>query len=379
MCPNWTHFKEMNRMGKFDLKQLLSQNSLNQEKESSKGDDKEFKVRKININDLVPASEEENFYSITEFKELKESIEMFGIQQNLIVKEIEDGKYKVIAGHRRRLAALELVNEGKEEFEYVPCIVKKDIDNVSESLLLIMTNSTTRVLSDWEKVKQCVETEKLLKEYRKNNKVPGRTRDLVSEILDTSPSNIGRMKAIHNNLNADLKEEFKNNNINISTAYELSGLSNDLQEKALKKLREEETLTLNDVKELKKREEEIKPLPGQITIDENIKDTDFSIKEKEYDEIDTPKEVTNQGKSFEKEEYTEEDKNKEPIQIETKEEIKNDNKKKCKFCEEREAIKSKKSYYELTYGLKGTVGIWSKTKEMDFVNFAYCPLCGKEI
>lgn len=365
--------------GKFDLKQLLSQNSLNQENESSKDNEKEFKIKKININDLLPASSEENFYSVTEFKELKESIEMFGIQQNLIVKEIGEGKYKIIAGHRRRLAILELVNEGKKEFEYVPCIVKKDIDNVSESLLLIMTNSTTRVLGDWEKVKQCVETEKLLKEYRKNNKIPGRTRDLVSEILDTSPTNVGRMKAINNNLNDNLKEEFKNNNINISTAYELSGLSNELQEKAFNKLKEKETLTLNDVKDLKKKEEETKPLPGQITIDENIKDTDFSIKEKEHNEIiDAPKEVAKQTESFVKEEYTE-DKNQEDIPIETKEEIKNDNNKKCKFCEKREIIKSKKGNYELTYGLRGTVGIWSKTKGMDFFNFVYCPLCGKEI
>ena len=359
-------------MGKFDLKQLLTQNSLNNQDNSKS---KEFKVEKININDLIPASEEENFYSITDFKELKESIEMFGIQQNLIVKEVGEGKYKVIAGHRRRLAALELVNEGKEEFQYVPCIVKKEIDNVSENLLLIMTNSTTRVLSDWEKVKQCIETEKLLKEYKKNNKIPGRTRELVSEILDTSPTNVGRMKAINNNLNDNLKEEFKNNNINISTAYELSSLSNELQEKAFNKLKEKEILTINDVKELKKKEEEIKPLPGQITIDENIKDTDFSIKEKELNEIiDAPKEVPKQIESFVKEEYTEEN-----IQTETKEEIKNDNQKKCKFCEKREIIKSKKGYYELTYGLKGTAGIWSKTKGMDFINLVYCPLCGKEI
>ena len=72
-------------MGKFDLKQLLTQNSLNNQDNSKS---KEFKVEKININDLIPASEEENFYSITDFKELKESIEMFGIQQNLIVKEV---------------------------------------------------------------------------------------------------------------------------------------------------------------------------------------------------------------------------------------------------------------------------------------------------
>lgn len=361
--------------GKFDLKQLLSQNSLNQENENSKENEKEFKIKKININDLVPASSEENFYSVTEFKELKESIEMFGIQQNLIVKEIEDGKYKIIAGHRRRLAVLELVNEGKKEFEYVPCIVKKDIDNVSESLLLIMTNSTTRVLSDWEKVKQCVETEKLLKEYRKNNKIPGRTRDLVSEILDTSPTNVGRMKAISNNLNENLKEEFKNNNINISTAYELSGLSDELQEKAFNKLKEKETLTLNDVKELKKKEEEIKPLPGQITIDESIENNyeDDSFSEVEEDkEVDAPDETLKE--SVKNKEIIEENK----IQQEdTSKETNKSNK--CAFCEERKAIKSKKNYYELTYGLRGTVGIWTKTKDMGFFNFVYCPLCGKEI
>ena len=60
-----------------------------------------------------------------EIGELKAAIEIAGkVLQNLVVVPLGDGKYKVIAGHRRRLASIELVNDGKPEYEFVPCVIE---------------------------------------------------------------------------------------------------------------------------------------------------------------------------------------------------------------------------------------------------------------
>ena len=54
-------------------------------------------------------------------QDLKQSIELLGVLQPLLVTdEEEDGKRRIIAGHRRRLAVMQLVDEGKERFRRVP-------------------------------------------------------------------------------------------------------------------------------------------------------------------------------------------------------------------------------------------------------------------
>ena len=241
---------------KFNISQLLSNTS----REESGGEKKEvsrqktFKVVLINVHDLIPSKD--NFYSVENVEELKTSIEMFGIKQNLVVKPIGNGKYRVIAGHRRRLATLELVKEGKKEFELIPCVIEESKDEIVERLLLITTNSTTRQLSDWEKIEQAREIKVLLEEYKKNEKLPGRIRDIIAETLNTSPTQVGRMDAISNNLTSEFKEELKEEKINMSTAYELSGLTEEKQIEAFKEYEEKGSFSIKDVRQ--KKEEETK-------------------------------------------------------------------------------------------------------------------------
>nr|WP_240927331.1 ParB/Srx family N-terminal domain-containing protein [Paenibacillus thiaminolyticus] len=75
-----------------------------------RGGSQDYKITHIPVHKLEPS--QDNFYCTEQIEELKASIAAFGIKQNLIVKPIEGGKYRVIAGHRRRLAILSLVEEG---------------------------------------------------------------------------------------------------------------------------------------------------------------------------------------------------------------------------------------------------------------------------
>ena len=86
----------------------------------------------------------DNFYSTENIDELAMSIELVGhIEQNLVVKPEAHGKYEVVAGHRRRLAALKLVQEGKEEYRKVPCLIKKESDTIK---MCIRDRATLRLV-----------------------------------------------------------------------------------------------------------------------------------------------------------------------------------------------------------------------------------------
>lgn len=347
-------------MAKFDLKSLLSEKSLSQEGEKEPQEqNRPFKVVYISVYDLIPS--EDNFYSVEDIKELKEAVELFGgIKQNLIVKKMGEDKYKVIAGHKRRLASLALVEEGKKIFEFVPCIVE-NIGSIEERLLLIMTNSTTRQLSDYEKTRQAEELKELLLEYKKQEKIPGRIRDLVAEILGTSPTQIGRMEAISKNLSEDFKEEWKENKVNTSTAYEISSLPQEKQIEAYDQYKETGSITINQVKEIKKsaeQTEEDKPLQGKVGF---------------YEEEEIEKEQLQQER--------EEIQNQTALQTQPKE-LNTSSDKTCGFCKTdcHIGIMTEEGNYLIDIDSKNKrVHVVRRGDDIETLAFVFCPMCGRKL
>lgn len=248
-------------MGKFNLNQLLNDKSKtagNGETETEESRRAPLKVVSLNVRDLVPSKD--NFYSVENVEELKTSIEIFGVLQNLTVKPLDNGKYEIISGHRRHKACTELVAEGKTEFEYIPCGIQAEQDEIKERILLIMTNSTARELSDWEKMKQAEELRKNFELLKRRENLPGRVRDLVAEALNTSSTQIARFNAIENNLSDDFKQEFEKGNIGTSAAYELSGMTEEQQKQAFSEYQEKGGVSVNEIKEQKRQAESPAPL-----------------------------------------------------------------------------------------------------------------------
>lgn len=220
----------------------------------------ENEIVMVDIEDLVPSKD--NFYHVD--ADLKRSIELVGVLQPLLVNKPENGKYKVIAGHRRLLAVMELVNEGKESFRFLPCVYKKE--DVMDRLAIIMANRF-REKTDWEKMAEAVEAEELAKELKKEYGIEGRTRELLSEITGVAEAQLGRYKAIYNNLLPELMEEFKNSNIVVSVAVELSGMEEDMQRKAADILQNGGTISLPDAKVMRRQAEEQKGIHGQMELE----------------------------------------------------------------------------------------------------------------
>lgn len=258
---------------KFNLTELLNQRSKETAEAAPQGEKtaeiatpEEGVSSTADIYDLIPSKG--NFYSVEDVQDLKQSIELLGVLQPLLVtEEEEDGKRRIIAGHRRRLAVMQLVDEGKERFRRVPILIKPKKNAIIDRLALIMANRF-REKTDWERMTEALETEKLVLELKDSMNIPGRTRDLLAEIIETSPAQLGRYKAIYNNIIAELMAEFKANRIVVSVIYEASGLPEDYQKQAAEIFRENEVLTLADIKQLKKNYEATQQIPGQMDINQ---------------------------------------------------------------------------------------------------------------
>lgn len=189
----------------------------------------DFRIQQIPIEKLHPS--EDNFYGISEIEELAYSILNEGLQQNLVVVPDEHGQYKINTGHRR-LAALQLLLEwGYEEYRFAPCKVTIFNNSILQELSLINTNAKTRVLSDFEKIKQAARLKELLYLAEQQGiEIKGSKRSMIAGTLNVSETQIARYETIDKHLSSDFKQAFQDEHIPVSVAAELATLSEDEQQ-----------------------------------------------------------------------------------------------------------------------------------------------------
>ena len=284
----------------FDIKDFFNEAS---KKEMT--DD--FAIKKIPAEKLHPSTQ--NFYAMdpAEIKALKETIELVGVQENLVVKEINDGEhagdYEIIAGHKRHRAVTELLAEGKEVSPLLPCKVE-NADSVKNELILIFTNSTQRERSDYCKMQEAQRVRELLQEYAKYNDLHGRKRDIIAGILNTSKSVIGRLDNIRSNIIPEFLEEYKDGKISTDAADKIAGATPEQQRQLLEKYKETGSIIAKDAEEIKEPQ-----LPGKYNIEdypgivpdrtedeqaEEIEDEETEVEESEIEESEPKVTITRQ-------------------------------------------------------------------------------------
>lgn len=261
-----------------------------------------FKIKKLPLEKLHPS--DTNFYSLDEkeIRELAKSIELVGLQQNIVVTERSDGEYEIKSGHKRSLALRLLESQGHDEYKTVPCKVETEKDTIKDQLIEIFTNSTQRERSDYEKMQEIERTRELLTELSKDEKIKGRKRDIIASMLGISKSNVGRLSNISKNLIKPFRCALKAGEISTSTANEIAGLTEEKQIQLFKRFRISGELKLvearqakeeeqPEVEETEKQTEEIKndtgSVPNAAAVQEESTKTDevpdkiTDIKEKE--------------------------------------------------------------------------------------------------
>ena len=170
-------------MANFDLMGLMSQAS----RESAGGAPK-YEMRKLMLQELYPNPDNQLVYEVKDIEELADAIEIAGgVLHNLVVAPADaDGRHMIISGERRYRACCLLVDRGERQYSEVNCIIENERDKDLLALMLLLTNSTARQLSDAEKVRQAEHLTAVLKRMQEAGRVEGRIRDIASKMLSTS-------------------------------------------------------------------------------------------------------------------------------------------------------------------------------------------------
>jgi len=178
-------------------------------------------------------ADRDNFYSMDGLDALAGNIELNGLQQPLLVRPADGGRYTVVSGHRRREALRLIQQDGSNLFaDGIPCIVDRvEIPDALRRLQLIMANSDTRKLTSADQNAQAVQIEDLLRELVDAGYVfPGRLRDWVSELSGMSRTKLARLKVIRDGLEKTIKKKYYDKGtLREASAYELARLPKDIQ------------------------------------------------------------------------------------------------------------------------------------------------------
>ena len=276
----------------FDIKKFMNE-------ESKKEVIDDFPIKKISVKKLHPSKQ--NFYNIDpkEIEALKDTIELVGVQENLVVREIKEGdfagEYEIIVGHKRHLAVSELAAEGKVT-EFVPCKIDYSGNSALRELILIFTNSTQRERSDYEKMHEIQRVRELLEDYAKNNDLPGRKRDIIAGILNTSKSTISRLDNIRRHIIPEFMQEYKAGKIPTATANEIAGISSERQRELWQQYEETGTIKKKEAAAVKQEEkpgakEEMQTQP-EGTEEKQEQERQEKQRQEEPEDIPEPEETT---------------------------------------------------------------------------------------
>lgn len=183
-----------------------------------------YMLHDIELEKLENAPDEWNFYKKLDdgkMKELVESILENGLLSPIVVWEIEDNKYMILAGHNR-VRAYEFLKVYLDDYDKIPAIVykKDDLDEDSAKMIIIDSNWVARELSKSEKAKSIFRKFEILgrKEHNGDQK---KTRDIIAKEYDMSGRNVDKYKRINNLIN-EFKEKVDTDILSIDAGARLS-------------------------------------------------------------------------------------------------------------------------------------------------------------
>lgn len=182
------------------------------------------KIQRIPLDKIK--TNEKNFYTITKLEELMDSIRMVGLLDPVRVVPMAGGEYRLISGHRRYEAFLELDADsptGGGPYSRIPALVLEDMDDLTESFALITANSTARELTYSEKCQQ----ERVLRETLQAMKavgkdVPRNLGQYIADHIGVSRNEVSRMHSVNENLIPEARAKLDAGEMTAQQAYELS-------------------------------------------------------------------------------------------------------------------------------------------------------------
>lgn len=301
-------------MGKFSLDKIGGINNsvgnglLSEASKALKSEHKKtefIKYEQIVPNPMNPKSRIELTDDILE---LADSISRVGLDQPLVVKQLPDGNYMILTGHRRWVAIGELIKQGKWNEEHLVEAKIKDVESMElpisdkdKEYLSIAATNDFKPLTEAEQVQQAIELRRIYSELRAKGykvlvtgyddegneigkSIAGKsTRQLVAEQIGKSPAWVGQVEKVENKGTDALKNALKFGNVSLSNAKDIADMPEKKQSEFMAKMAEikkdDEQITASDISQFnyqkKKRtvtkEEDTVPGDGHLITEKTLR------------------------------------------------------------------------------------------------------------
>lgn len=247
--------------------------------------------------------------------ELAEDIREDGLENNLLVRKIENDRYEVelIGGERRYSAILRNIEHGDMTYEYIPCkvLTMSDIDARKRLILNNMENDPLTNAEKLEAVEELKEIYKAKKEAGEN--IPGRIQAIIASEMGLKKSQVANYEKILNHASEEVRESIRKEELPLDAAATLVDLDEEEQRRFLNEHDTYSKKAVESYKEAKHAEEQ--PIEKQLYYDEYDE-----IQEIDIEDVD-PRKDTEDDEALESEAW---DSITDTIPVETIEDIMTD-------------------------------------------------------
>ena len=200
--------------------------------------------------------------------ELAEDIREDGLENNLLVRTIEDDRYEVelIGGERRYSAILRNIEHGDRTYEYIPCkvLTMSDIDARKRLILNNMENDPLTNAEKLEAVEELKEIYKAKKEAGEN--IPGRIQTIIASEMGLKKSQVANYEKILNHASEEVRESIRKEELPLDAAATLVDLDEEEQRRFLNEHDTYSKKAVESYKEAKHVQEH--PIEKQLYYDE---------------------------------------------------------------------------------------------------------------
>ena len=211
--------------------------------------------------------------------ELAEDIREDGLENNLLVRTIEDDRYEVelIGGERRYSAILRNIEHGDRTYEYIPCkvLTMSDIDARKRLILNNMENDPLTNAEKLEAVEELKEIYKAKKEAGEN--IPGRIQSIIASEMGLKKSQVANYEKILNHASEEVRESIRKEELPLDAAATLVDLDEEEQRRFLNEHDTYSKKAVESYKEAKHAQEQ--PIEKQLYYDEHDEIQEIDIED----------------------------------------------------------------------------------------------------
>ena len=224
------------------IAKMLNKNSQPEQKPAAE------EILMLDARELVPNPKNKE-YSLEDIEQLASMIQMTHNIEPATARKLEDGRFMLTSGHRRRLAQLYRFEQGWIDKPMMPVIHREIINDFEqaisndemETLNIVFPNKgQRRHLTPSEEAAEIAMIRPILYKIYQHEKqsgaVEGKFRTFFADVLDMSEATLHRKEAI-NHVSEEIKAEIDAGTIKPTAAAALASMEPDQQNAVVEKIR----------------------------------------------------------------------------------------------------------------------------------------------